>query len=233
MDNDKFWDLQQLRELVAESGGAERVLLLKPLLQSVGGKYDAARFHMSEAASVFEDFYQKEEVPVTTAIKALFSNGEDREKFYFACLKYEAHLVAAGYVLHSVSDIIAHVIVRALELEYAEDDRVKLQGLTRLLSHGRLRDRVVALCGLVEYRYLQDFVNINKHMSLVFANYHISTPPGSEGRHGVRFQAFDIDGRHHKEKWGQDLARDFERIATAQVEIGREINRYLSHAASS
>lgn len=200
MTNNQSWNLQQLRELAAEIGGTERSELINPLLQSVGGKYDSAQFHMSEAAKVFDDFYEQEEASVSSAIKALFSNGEVREKFYLARLKYESHLVAAGYVLYSVSVILAHLIVNALGLAYPIDERVKLKGLNKVLPCGELRNSVVALCGLVEYRYLQDFVNINKHMSLVFANHHVSTPPGSQGRHGVRFQAFDVEGRHHDEK---------------------------------
>ncbi|MCG8383719.1 MAG: hypothetical protein MJA28_16120, partial [Gammaproteobacteria bacterium] len=106
-------------------------------------------------------------------------------------------------------------------------------GVKKQLPDKGLKVSIDKFLGLSEYRFLQDFVNINKHTRLVDAPYHISMPENGEERHGVRFKRFSYSNRHHLERWGDQLFSELKKVAEAQVGIGMQLNTVLGRTVGS
>ena len=227
------WDLKKLRQLIADRSGEQRAGVAEPYIQSFAGKFELLSVHFQEARSVFPDFYNKSSPSTIDAFRAMLSTGEKRNNFYLAKLKYEAFALGAAQTQHSVSDVLAHLLAVAMGLQESPEVRLKLPGVKKQLLDQELKASIDKLLGLPEYRFLQDFVNINKHMRLVDARYHISTPENGEERHGVRFKSFSYSGRHHLERWGDQLFSELKKVAEAQVGIGMQLNTVLGRTVGS
>ncbi|MCG8383064.1 MAG: hypothetical protein MJA28_12780, partial [Gammaproteobacteria bacterium] len=221
------WDLKELRELIADRGGKKCAEDAEPYIQSFAGKFDLLSVHFHEARSVFPDFYNKSSPSTIDAFRAMLSTGEKRNNFSLAKLKYEAFALGAVQTQHSVSDVLAHLLAVAMGLPESAEAHLTLPGVKKQLPDKGLKVSIDKFLGLSEYRFLQDFVNINKHMRLVDARYHISTPENGEERHGVRFKSFSYSGRHHLERWGDQLFSELKKVAEAQVGIGMQLNTVL------
>lgn len=226
------WNIKEFAKLVESlriPGGQE----VAAAAHSLAHKFLLLRVHAEEAETAFDHGFPElqQDVEIPDILDLFFEQGQKQTDFQVAQILYEAHAVAAVGVCHSISDNLAHLIYQALDLPQPDPYRPKIQGVNKALSPGPLKDAVAKLIGLREYRYLQDFSNVNKHISLVEANYHLSTPPNECPRHGVRFKAFTSGGVSHPQKWGSDLLSEIRTIRSAQISIGIELNRLLSEQA--
>jgi hypothetical protein len=194
-----------------------------------------AAHHFEQALRLSETL--PEEADASTAFRIVFGDQDtDWRSFEVARKRAEANLVACAESMNVVPDLLGHVIYFALGCNL---DQRKL--LARNVSLGSVLKRISndpACSALVrklhvlinhdDYRYLSDLVNTGKHRSIVAAPYSIDLTGEEERSHGVRFSAFEYDGRAYEPRWVKPfLDGEFTRRSTCLVAIGEEVNRLV------
>ena len=203
--------------------GEDRLTEISPIVQALSSKALIVKHHFMEVEDAFKGQLEQENPTFPDLLELLFSNGEKRQAFHMAKLRYEANIVAAAQASHSISDNLAHLIYTTFRAPSNREDRPKLERLNKEIRAGNLKLAIEHLLGLREYAYLKNFVNYNKHMSLVESRYQVDTPTDYELQHGVKFRAF----RNHSEKWGEEFLNELKKIQSAHVQIGIRVNESI------
>jgi hypothetical protein len=222
------WNLKELRALVREKHGDAQVAALEPHLASVDWKIRIAAYHVYTFNEAFAPFFAAPIDGRIAAVKMILSNGEEALQAREAKLAGEANVIACAQSTHSASDILGYVITHSLnlKLEDGKKHELPLAVVNKRLS-GEFKDKVTRLLGLQEFRYLQDFVNTTKHVSLVFSNYTVKLEPDAEVDHGLKFKSFRCRSRTHPEKWARQFICELQAVAREYVQIGRALNDAL------
>jgi hypothetical protein len=147
-------------------------------VRSVSWKLDIAQYHTAEALSAIPKSLP--EVPdkrrLATHLALLDMSGwEEAKPFSEAQFTCEAHAIAAAQALHSVADILSHVIYLGLGLEATSTplsvgERNLSSVLRNLKKSGvapKVTDALTHLTASDRFRYLRAYVNTTKHVSLV------------------------------------------------------------------
>ena len=201
------WNLQELRTLVQDKHGDNQLAILKPHLDSVDWKLRIASFHSYAYSETFSSFFDEAIDGRVAAIGFILSNGEEADRFREAKLVAEANIIVCAQSTHSVSDILSYVIVHALKLGGVDEQRMTLSEINSALPSGILQDRVRGLLGRKEYRYLLDFVNKTKHVSLVFSQYSVNLISQNCNDHGLKFGSFSYKDRTHPRNGARNSSR--------------------------
>ena len=218
------WNLEELRSLVKEMHGVNQLKLLQPHINSLDWKIRIAAYHSYTFAETFSPFFENEKSGAVKAVKLILSSGEEASKFREAKLIAEANIIACAQSTHSVSDILSYVIIHSLKLSGIDEKRISISEVNKILSNGALKKQIERLLGLKEYRYLQDFVNTTKHISLVFSEYSVDLQSNDDDAHGIKFKSFSYKDRRHPEKWAEEFVQELRKISIEFVQIGRAIN---------
>jgi len=147
----------------------------------------------------------------------------------------EANLIACAQSMHSVSDILAYVILHSLKIYDIDEGDLSLNLIQNQLEASTLKDEIIKLLGLKEFCYLKDFVNTTKHISIVFSGYNANIEHVSKQEHGLKFNSFSYQApksskiRNYPEKWHSVFLEELKKLSFQYVKIGQEINRYLNN----
>ena len=160
-------------------------------------------------------------------MKMMLSSGEEAAGFQEARFIYETNLIACAQSMHSVADIISHVIHDSLALEGIDEEIINLKIVNGALQNGPLKERVTRVLGLAHFRYLEDFVNTSKHIRLVDSVYSLDFTGEEEIPYGVRFRSFQRNNRTHKQKWGRDFLEEMKQLSVEYIQLGSAINEHL------
>lgn len=218
------WNIKELRELIERKHGSLQLEKLAPHLDSVSWKTVLANYHLYTAKDAFEHFFDNEEEEYVKAVELLISTGEEASSFKEAKLISEANIIAYAQSMHSIADILSHVIFHTFRINEIKESDISIKEVNKTLPQGQLKSKVTRLLGLKEFCYLDAFVNITKHVSLVFSNYHVDLREKSEKEHGVRFNAFSYKNRQFNEKWSDKFLKELSILSYQYVDIGNEIN---------
>ena len=227
------WDIQRLRELVKHIYGARQLEAISPHIDSIEWKIRIAGFHAYSARRAFDEVFDANERDLSIILARMLSRGQGRIAFMDAKIGYEAHVIAYAQAMHSVADILARVVAIALNISPpSSDDDVTFDTLKAAIPPGPLKDSITRLRGLTQFRYMRDFVNQTKHVSLVFSAYSIDLTGNDSRAHGLRFNAFSIGSTMHPHKWGEDFLLDLLEVAKNYVAVGRQLNEFLEGLAT-
>ena len=159
-------------------------------------------------------------------IKVFLSSGEDNATMYEQRHIYEANIIAAAQSTHSVSDIIAHAIYDCLNMSGVDQYEMNLKSVKSKLPKSELKDEVVSFLGRADFRYLQDFVNTTKHISLVKTRSNVDltkTPYEYE----INVDEFSCRGRSHQSKLGSVFLEEMSYLALHYINLGNAITEHL------
>lgn len=226
------WELQELRELIEKIHGGEQLSKAIGHINSVDWKIRSASYHSHAANNAFKLVFEGVDNESISAVKMVLSTGEEASRFYEAILVYEANVIACAQAMHSVADIISHVILDALAIDGLDEEFLNLNSIQKCIPPSGLKCRVVRLSGLKSFRYLQDFVNTTKHVRLVDSEYMVDLTGEEAYSHGIRFKAFKCKKLDHPEKWGSDFLKELKDLSVEYVKLGQEINVLLSQKVS-
>jgi hypothetical protein len=226
------WKLNELRQLIEEQHSADHLQKANPHIDSVDWKIRAASYHSYAASNAFSAVFKEKEPPPSVVVKMMLTNGKEATDFYEARLIYEANVIACAQAMHSVSDIISHVILDSLAIRDADEENLDLKSIQKLLPESLLKSHVVRILGLDYFRYLQDFVNTSKHVRLVGSQYTVDLTGVEKIPHGVKFRQFECKGRPHKEKWGETFLQEMRQLSIEYVHLGCALNDYMVLAKS-
>lgn len=239
------WNLKELEDAVRDAHGDQCAAAIREPLQSFGWKSDMAYFHACEAEQILKDaivatprFKGQDPPSISTAKVVMLSAapGAIGEQLFFERFKIEAHIIASAQALHSLSDILCHVIYWAYQLDSISnapaENHLNLHSTLRALrgmpQYVTTASLVQAVVDAPEFKYLTAYVNTTKHKSLIPAS--ISAAFAPEDRGGMRIKGFDyinpVGNRHcFDSKWVYDfLFPENQSIRLKLVAVGKSLN---------
>ena len=221
------WKLDELRELIKDHHGSDQLQKAAPHINSVDWKIRAASYHSYAATNAFSGASEEAETHPSAVFAMLFSNGEEALNFREARFIYETNVIACAQSMHSASDIISHVILDSLALNDIDEENLCLKAVQKQVPESGLRQSITRVLGLVSFRYLQDFVNISKHVRLVGSPYTFDLTGEEDIPHGVKFESFKCKSRTHPAKWGEDFLKEMRQLSIEYVQLGCSLNEYM------
>ena len=230
------WNVGETRMLIEKAFGRDQLLLARPCLKSVIDRQDHARYHYQEAIALLDAFKQKY-LSVRPLLDVVFAKErQDRLAFDTLMTKIGANTIACIQSIHSIADILAHVMYFALGINRANAMKERAVSVNsvymRLMADERFTELGKALHALAtegQAAHLCALANYGKHRSIV-------EPLMSEDctglrleKHEVRISSFKYQGAVYPEIAVEQLLEpEYARCSTITVVAGERLNRVLS-----
>lgn len=218
------WNIKELRELIEKKHGSLQLEKATPHIRSVDWKIAIASCHSYTSKEAFVHLFDDDSQEYVRAVKLLLSTGEEASSFNEAKLISEANIIACAQSMHSIADILAHVIFHTFMISEIEEREISINRINRILPQGKLKSKVTRLLGMTEFCYLDAFVNTTKHKSIVFSGYHVDLKENPEKEHGIKFEEFTYKDNQFNEKWDEEFLNELSSLSYQYVDIGNEIN---------
>ncbi len=230
-DKKKPWSLDELRKLITEIHGSNQRELTNIHINSVATKLNQANYHAWLARDCLEKVFLNDQSP-SFVMGLILGANEKSSDFQEARFISEANIIACAHTMHSIADVLAHLINDALALGFDDDELLDLKTANKKLPpNSNLRRQVECLLGMHQFDYLRAFVNTSKHVSLIDSGYHVNLENGV--KHGILFRKFTYKQREYKAKWSEEFIDDMSAIAKTYQCIGIAINDHLKSLLST
>lgn len=223
------WDLRPLRCDIERCFGREAVQQLNPVLNSIGDRRGFAQFHFTEARRLMsEQLVDRKEFEIVGALLGAYD--AEPGDFSWARFRAAAHVSACVQSMHSLADIVGHLIYYVLGMPADSSTRlverdISLRAVRRKLASGPVRDLIGKWLDDPGFAYLTALVNHSKHRSIVSVGYSVDFTESPSVPHGLKFGAFEFDGVHYHERWVHPtLVTEYQRQETLLHEIGPLLN---------
>jgi len=229
------WDLKQLRDDVEAAFGRDQRALLGPSLQSVVERRAFCRFHHTEATRLVETASAGQSES-DRMMWILGGGPEDEHEFTWVRFQAAAHITACVQSLHSVADILAHVVYFARGMNLGHSTMmvgrdISSSSVRRRLPPGEILDAMSAFVA-DGFGYIAALVNASKHRSIVNVGYSIDLTGADELPHGLKFTAFEHHGVTYPARWvTPTLSVEYERQERLLHTVGPLLNREVARPA--
>lgn len=167
-------------------------------LQSFAWKNQMANFHASEAEQILKeavaatpgiDEHAIPAIAYSMAVIFAAATNEVGQNLRLAQFKAEAHIIASAQALHSLCDIVCHVVYWAYRLDTVSNapkmNRLNLHSTLRTLDtlpqYATTASLIRSAVDAPEFTYLAAYVNTAKHKSLVRSYMSASFVPEERG----------------------------------------------------
>jgi hypothetical protein len=233
------WNFKALRADVKTAFGRDQEHLLEPCLQSLDHRLYFQRYHYQESNALIDSVMAGKTTELDRIRVLLGGTDEDEHKFHFMRLKAAAHVTACVASMHAMADILGHAIYYALCMNLdpkvkLKPARVTIHSVLENLPAGELRDRVEELVTDAGFVYIQDLNNHSKHRSLVPMPYSVDLSGEDEYPHGLKFAAFEMNGRTHDARWVDlTLNVEYDRQQRLISAIGQAINALAADSSKA
>jgi hypothetical protein len=228
------WNITEFRGLIKNHLSQDKIEKLNSSLKAIIWKINICKYHVEEYRETMKQTFSDDLPPVVQAVgKVLHQAARTTEGKLFdeACFKAEAHIISFAQSLHSIADILAHVLLYSFKLDSSiKNERdINLYKVCDMLKRGDIEPRMVEKlenCQFSnEFRYLNGFVNVAKHRSLVPSNYSVDF---FKEQYDIQIQGFDYNEKNYPIKWAHDFtARDFEQLLHLIQQISITLNEHL------
>ncbi len=224
------WKNEECRRLIAARYGEEAAETAHPAIASVQWKIGIAGYHANELKNLLEPFTGSR----VNMMRCLWGteNDEGRQQFHTAAVKSEPHLIACAAAVHSLADIMAHVVFigTGLPPDSVAEDRRGLHSVACALKRAKLAPSVVRsleeLAQSESFRYVHAYVNTTKHRSLVSTQLAMSW--GSPGKQGFKVVEFKYKDSVFPATWFDTVADEYRTsVGALIVGIGSTLNEWL------
>lgn len=242
------WEIKELEKAVREAYGDQYADSIHDSLQSFAWKSQMANFHASEAEQILKEAVvatpgiDDHDIPsVAYCMAVIFAAATDEVglNLRLAQFKAEAHIIASAQALHSLCDIVCHVVYWAYRLDTVPDapklNKLNLYSTLRTLDKlpqfATTASLIRSAVDAPEFTYLAAYVNTAKHKSLVRSYMSASFVPAERG--GMQIQSFsykDSIGNQHDfdAKWAYDfLYQENQSVRLKLVAVGNSLNDYF------
>lgn len=232
------WDLKVLIENAEKLYGKEQKNLVIESSNSIVERQSYARFHFHEAVSIFNGYFENRKT-LRESIDLVFRiNDSESEEFDFIKQKTKAHVFGFMQSLHSVSDILSHVIYYSLGLNLSQREKINIdyfsiQKLLKFLveenSYPHLSSLIKELIENNEYKYLADVVNHSKHRSIIEPFFNVNLQKSQGEHHEFKFRGFNYKGTTHAPRLVFEFMEpEFDRQSQLIISIGNEANKIVT-----
>lgn len=230
------WSLTELRDAVRQRDGRESADALQRAADAIVARQIYARLHFQDARALIESI-----VPSTASLPRAFeivfgARPIGEETFESIRRQIEARLVACVESLNVLADMLAQVVYRALAFAERPTELVPrsvsygaiLKALRTDARYAELANAFASLGAGADFAYLRDLVNTAKHRSIIGTPYSFDLEDHKRPKHGVRFAAFEYEGRSHKARWAEPFVEaEYSRQSLLIVQIGNLLNQIV------
>ena len=230
-----YWNVKLTRELIEQRYGSAQLELAKHCLRSVNERMNHARYHYQEARAILKaDVDGRLGERDTFDVTFSFGDWEGWNALTFPLMKVEANIFAAALAVHSIGDILAHVVYFSLALNRqlgAPDGRdVSLETVRKFLGwtgqYKVIHYQLKALANAPELRPVAKIANHTKHHGLVESVIRVEPSEGSSP-YSFEFGAFPGLGEADREIEAL-IGPAYLRTSEAVVRTGTAINAALA-----
>lgn len=236
-------EFQQFKTLVQGHYGDKVFAEVNQYLASIAWKLALAQYHAEESTILYRGNHGKisnnaELVQVVYEVLQSAANPHKARKLLEDEFLSEAHVIAYAQSLHSIADILAQAIYSGLNLEKSLSSPIDIgkRGLypvyKRMLGECYALDVAQLIDALLQspsFLYLEAYVNITKHHSVVDWRYAISFETPNR-RHGIRMLPFDYKGKCFPERWAADfISEDYKEVCDRVDGIVMAMNGFLTN----
>ncbi|MBY6064564.1 hypothetical protein [Pseudidiomarina sediminum] len=232
------WNPRILRDDVEQVYGTAHRRLVDESSTSIVERQQYACYHFHEAKEIFNGYF-RERTTAKESIDLIFRKSDsDRDGFDLIYTQTRAHIVAFMQSLHSISDILSHVVYYSLALDLSkkckiEIDRLNIYNLSKFFecekdSYASLLELINELTQNDDYKYLSDVVNHSKHRRIVEPSFTVNLRKLEGEFHEIRFREFDYKGKKHNARLAFDFMEgEFDRQNLLIIRIGNELNKIV------
>ena len=232
------WNRKELENDIEILFGKEQLGLLSPCLKTIEEKEFNATYHLNEVERLINEELKGIAPDNHKLINIMTDTGEENKKMLLVYKKVRAHIIACLQSLHSLADVLAHVIYFALNMD--NDNGTKLDS-TRIYASS-VSEKLNSISGanplkivfdfLIKddgFRYLSAIVNCSKHKVLINTEFRINLDLDKEySAKSLKFYAFEFKGKNYnQQRVIEFIKNEYSRIKQLVVEIGIEINNFV------
>ena len=216
----KTWNFEELRDLCINKGLPDSKIYQEALLW----KQQRASYHAEQYHKIWSELFSSLGELGETKV-----GGQVWNEAQFAS---EAHVEAAAQALHSMADILAQIINKAVLRDGFPEDKVTLYRIVGKLKKQGIAHKIVAaidkLQNSEDFRYIDAFLNTIKHCRLLNRIYHMEYGEDKRNEKAVCFQQFEYKGHRYGFTWATDIIGPYKScIFELIMEIGNAVNQYL------
>jgi len=234
-----FWsivlslDFTDFKDAVEKKHGIANKTKLAPCLNSIEERRKFSRYHYMTAINAIDRVLKDKNDEIELIDLILDINHEDRDAFeeckFIAC----ANIIACIQSIHSISDILSHVIYYSLNLKNAKyDSDISLNKILKWLKCTEFQYLVSLLEELTNntnYNYLSALVNYSKHCSVISTNFNVNLKKQGNEMKELKFITFNSKGVCYLSHLAPDfLTEEFHRQIKLINETLNELNRSVT-----
>lgn len=224
-------DIIKIKKKVKEKHGDTAHQHFSTCLNSLFERLEFARYHFYEAKYAITS-YQDDSITDDQIFDLVLSkDAENQDQYEYDRLRARANITAFIQSLHSVSDILSHVIYYGLNLNNAKSKEhiISLKNIMNWTqgSHQELYDLLAILTNHDDYQYLEALNNHSKHRSIISTGiiFSLTGKP-----HEVKLPSFSHKHEHYEERLAYPiLSSEFNRQGKLFFKIIKKLDMTIQH----
>jgi len=206
---------------VSQKHGDTQTEILKPIINSFVWKSFIAKYHSEEVKDLIrKEISQTSIEEYVEIVKLIFESTARTEKgnrFNVAVFKGEAHLIAFAQSIHSLGDIFAQIIYTSLNLDtkLKKPIQLKLRTISKINEcisdiheFEKLHSELDCFLNSNQFKYINAYVNITKHRSLIPVTYTLSFSERIKPMHGFKIAKYSYNDCSFEPKFSNELIED-------------------------
>ena len=232
------WDLNVLRQTIEQLYGAEHLAKLSPCLNSIVERQEFSRFYYHESKETLEKILYDKTDQASLLRLVLPFDSEEREIFEDCKFIARAHILSCIQNMHSMSDILGHVIYYSLNIGKAKKESdISLKCVNDWINGDCELDFLkVTLDEFTkhnDYEYLSALVNHSKHRSIIEPYFNVNLLKKGRDMQEIRFRGFKFKGMEYPSRIVHEfLGSEIDRESILVIKIGNEVNRIVQNVAN-
>lgn len=231
------WDLQKTYELVRDVFGRDQVQLVRDCARSVVDRQNFSSYHFTEAQRLTKDFERRHLSRLQTILEMHMADGQRRRiAFERYIVKAGAHALGAIQSLHSIPDILSHVVYfgtgQQLGSAPLRDRDISVSTVSKRMEGQLLLGRISVMLASTTagsgWKHLDAVCNQSKHRSVVRASLNEDWSGTRSTFRELHVASFGRQGHHFEAKSLRDLLEpEYDRLSRLTIDIGNELCVWL------
>lgn len=224
------WNLVELKDSVQKLCGSEQSAKLTPCLNSIVERLRFSQYHYKQAKDTFDKALNDKTDFKSLLVFNLTGDIQEREEFEESKFITRANILSCIQNIHSVSDILSHVIYYSLDLKKAEcESKISLSNVFNWIKpeeqYKNLADFIESLIYHEDYKYLSALVNHSKHRSIVEAYFNVNLRKQGKEMQEIKFREFTFRKITYSSCHAFEfLTKEYDRESELVMEIGNKLN---------
>lgn len=236
------WNLQETRDQVERRYGNAQLQVIRKCLESIIDRQRYARYHFHEyqrllSTHIDDQLVSKSIYEITFALLP-----KEQSDLELCLTQVSANISACTQSMHSLADILSHVVYFALGLNNGlnplNEDKIYINSVSKLLAKmsefGELHKSLEEISKHPDFKYLNALVNHSKHRSIVGTVLSVDSPANGKPPYTLLFDEFTYRKTLHPPKEIKPfLESTYAWLSQEIVNCGNALNQALAQPLHS